>query len=61
MEEIKFLGHVISEEGLSVDGDKIQAIMKFPPPTDIKSIQSFLILYNKNLLFITFFIKILYS
>jgi hypothetical protein len=36
------LGHVISERGIEVDKAKVQAGEKLPPPTDIKSLRSFL-------------------
>ena len=37
-----FLGHVISERGIEVDKAKIETVEKLPPPTDIKSLRSFL-------------------
>ena len=36
------LGHVISERGIEVDRAKIETVEKLPPPTDIKSLRSFL-------------------
>jgi hypothetical protein len=36
------LGHVISERGVEVDKAKVEAVEKLPPPTDIKSLRSFL-------------------
>jgi hypothetical protein len=36
------LGHVISEKGIEVDKAKVEAVEKLPPPTDIKSLRSFL-------------------
>ena len=36
------LGHVISERGIEVDKVKIETVEKLPPPTDIKSLRSFL-------------------
>ena len=36
------LGHVISERGIKVDRAKIETVEKLPPPTDIKSLRSFL-------------------
>ena len=36
------LGHVISERGIEVDRAKIETIEKLPPPTDIKSLRTFL-------------------
>ncbi|WVZ84127.1 hypothetical protein U9M48_031188 [Paspalum notatum var. saurae] len=36
------LGHVISEKGIEVDKAKIETVEKLPPPTNIKSLRSFL-------------------
>jgi hypothetical protein len=36
------LGHVISERGIEVDKGKVEVVEKLPPPTDIKSLRSFL-------------------
>ena len=36
-----FLGHKISERGIEVDKDKVDAIEKMPCPKDIKGIHSF--------------------
>jgi hypothetical protein len=33
---------VISERGIEVDKAKVEAVEKLPPPTDIKSLRSFL-------------------
>ena len=41
-EEGIVLGHVISERGIEVDKAKIETVEKLPPPTDIKSLRSFL-------------------
>jgi hypothetical protein len=42
LKEIKFLGHTISQEGISVDPDKVHQVMNWKPPTTIHQIQSFL-------------------
>jgi hypothetical protein len=36
---IQYLGHVISEEGIAVDPEKIRAIMEWPIPKDVADIQ----------------------
>jgi hypothetical protein len=36
------LGHVISERGIEVDKAKVETVQKLPPPTDVKSLRSFL-------------------
>ena len=42
MREIKYIGHIISEGTLRMDPDKVEAILKWPPPTKLKELQSFL-------------------
>jgi hypothetical protein len=36
------LGHVISERGIEVDKAKLETVEQLPPPTDVKSLRSFL-------------------
>ena len=36
----KFLGFMVSQRGIEVNADKIRAIMKMMPPTNIKEVQS---------------------
>jgi hypothetical protein len=36
------LGHVISERGIEVDKAKVETVEQLPPPTDVKSLRSFL-------------------
>jgi hypothetical protein len=36
------LGHVISERGIEVDKAKVEMVEQLPPPTDVKSLRSFL-------------------
>jgi hypothetical protein len=42
LNEIKFLGHTISQAGIAVDPDKVQDVMNWKPPTTIRQIRSFL-------------------
>jgi hypothetical protein len=42
LKEIKFLGHTISQDGISVDPEKVQEVMDWKPPTIVRQIQSFL-------------------
>lgn len=44
--EVKYLGYVISKDGVKVDSDKIKAIIKIPRPRDISELRSFLGLVN---------------
>ena len=41
-QSIRFLGHIVSDEGLSTDPDKIQAIRCFPTPSCIRDVRAFL-------------------
>jgi hypothetical protein len=36
------LGHTISQDGISVDPQKVQEVMDWKPPTTVRQIQSFL-------------------
>jgi hypothetical protein len=36
------LGHVISERGIEVGKAKVETVEQLPPPTDVKSLRSFL-------------------
>ena len=40
--EIKFLDHVISDKGISIDPDKVKAIRELRRLTDVKAIMRFL-------------------
>lgn len=40
--KLKFLGHVVSSDGIQVDSEKTQAIRDFPIPTNLKALQRFL-------------------
>jgi hypothetical protein len=42
LREIKFLGHTISQDGVSVDPEKVQEVMNWKPPTTMRQIRSFL-------------------
>ena len=42
LEEVKFLGHVISSRGVAVDPSKIEAITNWQRPTSVHEIRSFL-------------------
>ncbi|KAM5550622.1 hypothetical protein ABKV19_027127, partial [Rosa sericea] len=40
--EVKFLGHVVSKDGVSVDPSKVEAVMGWSRPTTVTEIRSFL-------------------
>ena len=40
--EIKYLGHVVSNEGVSTDPDKIKSVTEWPQPTTVTELRSFL-------------------
>ena len=42
MIEVKFLGHVISQEGISVDPSKIEAVLRWERSRNVSEIKSFL-------------------
>ena len=41
-EEVSYLGHVISKEGVKVDLEKIKSIKEWPKPTNISKLRGFL-------------------
>ncbi|GJP67754.1 hypothetical protein CLOP_g24532, partial [Closterium sp. NIES-67] len=45
-EELDFVGHVISTEGVKIDPQKIDTIRNWEPPTNIKELRSFLWFVN---------------
>jgi hypothetical protein len=42
LDSVKFLGHTLSKEGISVDPSKVQEVMEWKPPKSIHQIRSFL-------------------
>eukprot|EP00253_Pinus_taeda_P018243 PITA_18243 len=57
-EEIQYLGHVISKEGIAVDPEKIKAIMDWPVPKDVADIRSFMGLAGYYRIFVEGFSKV---
>ena len=39
---VRYLGHVISQQGATIDPDKVSAISKFPRPNDASSVRRFI-------------------
>jgi hypothetical protein len=58
LKEIKCLGHTISQDGVSVDPEKVQEVMDWKPPTTVRQIRSFLVLVGYYRRFIPNFSRI---
>ena len=44
--ELRFLGHVVSEEGIRADPQKVSAVADWPQPQDVRQVRQFLGLAN---------------
>ncbi|MBW0577267.1 hypothetical protein O181_116982 [Austropuccinia psidii MF-1] len=49
---VEYLGYVVSSEGLKMDQENVQQILNWPPPRNLKALQSFLGFANFYLHFI---------
>jgi hypothetical protein len=58
IDEVPFLGHMISPEGITVDAGKVQDVLDWNPPTSITQVCSFLGLAGYYRRFILNFSKI---
>ena len=45
--QVKFLGHVVSSNGIEVDPDKVKAITDHPAPTNMQEVRTFLGMVNQ--------------
>jgi hypothetical protein len=58
IDEVSFLGHVISPEGITVDPSKVQDFLDWKPPTHVHQVHNFLGLAGYYRRFILSFPKI---
>ena len=56
--EIKYLGHVVSNEGVSTDPDKIKSFTEWPQATTVTEVRSFLVFVSYYRRFIPNFSKL---
>jgi len=60
LEEVVFLGHVVSKEGIKVDHHKVKEILDWPRPTSVTRIRSFVGLVEYYRQFMKDFSKIIF-
>ena len=53
--QVEYLGYCVSGEGISTNPQKTAAVSNFPPPTDLKSLRSFLGLVSYYQIYPMFF------
>ena len=59
--QTEFLGYIVSSSGISMDPSKVQAVIDWPPPKNVKAVQSFLDFANFYRRFINNFSAIVRS
>ena len=57
-DRIQYLGHIISKQGISIDPEKIEAIMNWPTPRNVMDVRSFMGLAGYYKRFIEGFSKV---
>ena len=60
-DKIHYLGHIILDEGISVDPEKIEAIMNWPTPRNVTDVRSFMEIFGYYRRFIEGFSKVAHS
>jgi len=58
LRKIAFLGHIVSNEGVSMDPQKIEAVMNWPIPKNLTEVRSFMGLARYYRRFVQNFSKI---
>ena len=58
LDQVAFLGHVVSKDGIQVDPKKMEAIIEWPRPTTVTEVRSFLGLAGYYRRFVKDFSKI---
>jgi len=58
--QIQYLGHVVFEEGIDVDLEKVKAVMEWPIPKDVADIRYFMGIIGYYKIFIEGFSKLGY-